>query len=374
MSDHATDWRTFLARFTRLGTLGFGGPPGHVLLMRQQWVETRVVPTDEFNDAFASVSLLPGPASTQLALWLGWRLRGYLGLLVAAFLFITPAVLLVLFFSWLTLGPGHPTALLAAALGAAAVVPAVALRAARDLFRSYSFPTLARGRQIRVAAYVALGTVTCVLSPPYLVLAIVGAGLVEIAVVRPFPGAPAMLGVGGATKGALCWMALKVGSLSFGGGFVIVPLMRGDAVTNHHWMTAATFAAVVAIGQLTPGPVVATVAGVGYAAGGVWTGLLAAAVAFAPSLLFVGVGARHLAALRSHQTARAFLDGAGPTATGAIIGSAILLARGCTLQWQWPLVALALVGVTIARKSPTLWLVGASIVGLGLEVLFSVAV
>ena len=151
MSDHATDWRTFLARFTRLGTLGFGGPPGHVLLMRQQWVETRVVPTDEFNDAFASVSLLPGPASTQLALWLGWRLRGYLGLLVAAFLFITPAVLLVLFFSWLTLGPGHPTALLAAALGAAAVVPAVALRAARDLFRSYSFPTLARGRQIRVA-------------------------------------------------------------------------------------------------------------------------------------------------------------------------------------------------------------------------------
>ncbi len=91
---------------------------------------------------------------------------------------------------------------------------------------------------------------------------------------------------------AVAWVALKVGALSYGGGFVIIPLMQHDAVHTYHWMTSAQFLSAVALGQVTPGPVVQTVAVVGYAAAGVAGGLLAALVAFSPSFLFVLGGAR----------------------------------------------------------------------------------
>src|SRR5207248_10730656 len=123
--------------------------------------------------------------------------------------------------------------------------------------------------------------------------------------------------------GALAWVAVKVGALSFGGGFVIVPLMQHDAVHTYHWMTSGGFLNAVALGQVTPGPVVATVAAVGYAAHGIGGGLLAAAVAFAPSFLFVLLGGSQFTRLRGSGPAQAFLAGAGPAAIGAILGAAI---------------------------------------------------
>ena len=125
--------------------------------------------------------------------------------------------------------------------------------------------------------------------------------------------------------GALTWVALKVGALSFGGGFVIIPLMQADAVHHYHWMTNAQFLNAVALGQITPGPVVQTVAVVGYAAAGVGGALLAALVAFSPSFVFVFAGARHFAALRTNRVAQSFLGGAGPAAIGAIAGASIPL-------------------------------------------------
>ena len=112
--------------------------------------------------------------------------------------------------------------------------------------------------------------------------------------------------------GALTWVALKVGALSFGGGFVIIPLMQADAVHHYHWMTNAQFLNAVALGQITPGPVVQTVAVVGYAAAGLGGALLAALVAFTPSFVFILLGARHFGALRTNRVAQSFLGGAGP--------------------------------------------------------------
>ncbi len=368
MSDEHIPWRTFLARYLRLGFLGFGGPPAHTLLLRQQWVDTDVIDVSEFNDAFAAVSLLPGPASTQLALWVGWRTRGVPGLFAAAALFITPAVAMVLLLSWLVLGEGHPEWLNAAALGAAAVVPAVALRAGVDIARGYRIGELPHARQWRLGLYGVAGIVVCLTAASALPFAMILAGLCELVVRREMSARPAgWLGLG-STKTALAWMALKVGALSFGGGFVIVPIMRGDAVTAHHWLTASAFVTAVAIGQLTPGPVVATVAAVGYAAAGWQGGLLAAAIAFAPSLLFVGVGARHLTRLRSRAGVRAFFDGAAPVATGAIVAASVILARSCTLSWQWPIIGVGVVAVVLARRSPTWWLLAGTGVGLLLGV------
>ncbi len=160
---------------------------------------------------------------------------------------------------------------------------------------------------------------------PYLVLVLLASGVIELAICSRMRGRlqvhgwVAALPLAAAAVGgipALIWVAFKVGALSYGGGFVIIPLMQGDAVHTYHWMTSGQFLNAVALGQITPGPVVATVAAVGYAAHGVGGGVLAAVVAFLPSFLFVLIGGRHFDRLRGNWRAQRFLDGAGPAALG----------------------------------------------------------
>jgi len=160
------------------------------------------------------------------------------------------------------------------------------------------------------------------------------------------------------------WVAFKVGGLSFGGGFVIIPLMQADAVGRYHWMTGAQFLNAVALGQVTPGPVVQTVAVVGYAAGGIGAGLLASAVAFAPSFAFVLLGGRHFDRIRGNQRARAFLDGAGPAAIGAIFGSVVTLTRTLSHPWQYLVLAGAVALVFGLRRGVVLTLLAAAAVGI----------
>ncbi len=162
----------------------------------------------------------------------------------------------------------------------------------------------------------------------------------------------------------MAWVAFKVGALSYGGGFVIVPLMQFDAVSRYQWMTEAQFLYAVALGQITPGPVLHTVAGVGYAAAGISGALLAAAVAFAPSFLFVLGGARHFDRLRGNARVQAFLAGAGPAAIGAIFGSAVLLTSAISHLWQIPVLVAATAWLLLLRRGVVLGLVGASAAGL----------
>ena len=158
-------------------------------------------------------------------------------------------------------------------------------------------------------------------------------------------------------------MAFKVGALSYGGGFVIIPLMQADAVDHYHWMTSSQFLNAVALGQVTPGPVVHTVAVVGYAAAGVGGALLAAVVAFAPSFSFVLIGADRFDRLRQNARVRAFLDGAGPAAIGAILGSAIPLARALSEPWQLAVLAAAAVALLVLRRGVVVTLVVAGVIG-----------
>jgi len=216
--------------------------------------------------------------------------------------------------------------------------------------------------------YAALGALAATLLGPWLVLVLVGCGVAELALRGASKGLTALLppplalaGAGG--LGALAWTALKVGALSYGGGFVIVPLMRADAVHVYHWMTSAQFLDAVALGQVTPGPVTHTVAVVGYAAHGIGGGLLAALVAFAPSFAFVLLGARRFDSLRQDRRARAFLDGAGPAAIGAIIGSAVPLALALTETWQVPVLAAAALALLGLRRSVPLTILTAGLLG-----------
>jgi chromate transporter len=158
-------------------------------------------------------------------------------------------------------------------------------------------------------------------------------------------------------------VALKVGALSYGGGFVIVPLMQHDAVHTYHWMTSSQFLDAVALGQITPGPVVQTVSVVGYAAAGVGGALLAAVVAFAPSFVFVLVGGPRFDRIRSSRRVQAFLAGAGPASLGAIAGSAIPLGLALSYWWQAGVTAAAAVVLLGLRRGVVEVLLGAGAVG-----------
>jgi len=174
--------------------------------------------------------------------------------------------------------------------------------------------------------------------------------------------APHLCGMGGDLF-ALVWVAIKVGALSYGGGFVIIPLMQADAVDHYHWMTDSQFLNAVALGQITPGPVVQTVAVVGYAAAGIGGGLLAAAVAFSPSFAFILLGGDRFDRLRHNHRVRAFLDGAGPAAIGAILGSAVPLAVALAEPWQYAVLVAAAIALLILRRGPVATLLAAAGVG-----------
>jgi chromate transporter len=327
---------------------------------------------EEFQDAIAACNLLPGPASTQLAIYCARRLGGIPGTFVGGLGFITPAVVLMLALSALFLSRSPPAWIRGAGAGAGAAVAAVALRAGLGL-AAPSWKRAARqsGRRWRWVLYVLLGGAGAALIGPDLVLVLLGCGLAELtvrtldnrAVHRSWlPFIPAAAGHAGGI-GALAWVAVKVGALSFGGGFVIVPLMQRDAVHTYHWMTATGFLSAVALGQVTPGPVVATVAAVGYAAHGLGGGVLAAAIAFAPSFLLVLAGASQFDHLRGDQRAQSFLDGAGPAAIGAILGAAIPLAGALVETWQFLVLGAAAVAVLLARRGVVSTLVTAGVIG-----------
>ena len=284
-----------------------------------------------------ATNLLPGPASTQLAIFCAWRLRGGPRRGGGRGVLHRPGPRVILALSAVFLAGHPPRWVLGAAAGAGAAVPAVAINAASGLApASWRRIGTQPAQKVRWTVYALVGGVAAASIGAYLVLVILACGLSEIAVRRPSPprpskSAPAAIPgilipaatVGG--LGALAWVAFKVGALSYGGGFVIVPLMQHDAVTTYHWMTGAQFLNGVALGQVTPGPVVQTVAVVGYAAAGVGGGLLAALIAFAPSFVFVLVGGPRFDQIRANTAVEAFLTGAGPAVVGAIAGSAIPL-------------------------------------------------
>jgi chromate transporter len=366
---------TIVREWTRIGVIGFGGPPAHIVLLRNLCVEDHAwLSPYEFEDGIAATNLLPGPASTQLAIFCAWRLRGRLGGLIGGICFIVPGLAIILALAALVLAAHPPLWVSAAAAGAGAAVPAVALNAAIGLIPTSWRRAADKGSvHVRWCVYFLAGALTAPLIGPYLVIVLLGCGVIEIVVrhgsanslgprafaILPATSAPVVVG----GMAALCWVALKVGALSYGGGFIIIPLMQHDAVVTYHWMSGAQFLNAVALGQVTPGPVVQTVAVVGYAAGGLAGGLLAALVAFAPSFFFVLGGAPHFDQLRSNERIQTFLIGAGASVIGAIAGSSISLGRELAHLWQLGILGLAAIWLLGVRRGVVPALVGAGVLG-----------
>ena len=371
-SDSRVPLTTIVRAWGRVGLIGFGGPPAHIALFRKLCVDERHwLTADEFADGIAATNLLPGPASTQLAIYCAWRLRGRIGAIVGGTCFIVPGLIIILSLSVLFLSAHPPLWVVGAAAGAGAAVPAVAVNAAVALLpASWARAGPERARKARWIVYCLAGGISAATIGTYLVLVLVLCGAVETVIRTGGPGQrlrsaiPAgVLPVVTGGMAALCWVAFKVGALSYGGGFVIIPLMQHDAVVTYHWMTGAQFLNAVALGQVTPGPVVQTVAVVGYAADGLWGGLVAAVVAFAPSFVFVMAGATHFDRLRTDARVQAFFVGAGTAVVGAIAGSAIPLALALSHLWQLGVLAAVAIWLLALRRGVVLALVGAGAIG-----------
>jgi chromate transporter len=402
---------TIAREWGRIGCIGFGGPPAHIALLRALCVERRGwISATEFEDGVAATNMLPGPASTQLAILCAWRLRGRLGALVGGACFIVPGLIVILALSAVVLAAHPPLWIKGASLGADAAVPAVALGAALGLApASWRRAGAKRAGRVRWACYLVAAGAAAALIGPFLVLILIGCGLLELLArdprarprrsgerrldarlgtpgtrdardgdasgrTRPGDGGGRLAALPAALKLAapavaaggllsVAWVAFKVGALSYGGGFVIVPLMQHDAVHTYHWMTSAQFLSAVALGQVTPGPVVQTVAVVGYAAAGVGGALLASLVAFSPSFAFVLLGGSRFDQLRGNAGVQAFLTGAGPAAIGAIAGATIPLGLALGHLWQIAVLALAALWLLGLRRGVVVAIVGAGALG-----------
>lgn len=371
----------------RIGCIGFGGPPAHISLLRELCVKKKSWLTDDyFEDAIATCNLLPGPASTQLSILCAWTVAGIPGAIIGGLAFILPGLVAIIAMSSLFLASAPPEWVLAVGAGASSALVAVALHAGFSVVPNSWKRTQSKFRWV---GYVIVGALASVFAGSGVVIVLLVCGFVELFYRRVFPQLLSLsiahfaLLVGALEAGALrrgidnslMWVAFKVGALSYGGGFVIIPMMFNDAVHQFAWMTESQFLDAVVLGQITPGPVVHTVAVVGFAAGGVMGALLTACVAFVPSFVMIGFGARHFERFRKNASVRSFLDGAGPSAIGAILGVSVPLLMSLPETWQLSLATLSTALVLFMRQSPLRVLLGMALLGVvGVEMGWSLSV
>jgi chromate transporter len=361
--------------FLRLGAIGFGGPIALVARMHRDLVgDRRWVSEAQYREGLTLAQLAPGPLAAQLAMYLGWTRGGAVGGALTGLAFVAPSLLMVLVLSVLYVRFGGLTWLQQAFYGVGAAVIAVIARSTVKLARS----TLRRDALLWTL-FVVNGVVTA-WTQSERISVIVASGLVVVAMRRPVPARvavafapPWLLAAAGAasagTLGDVFWFFTKAGLVVFGSGLAVVPFLYGGVVESLGWLTERQFVDAVAVSMLTPGPVVITVAFIGYLVAGAAGGLTAAAGVFLPAYLLVVLAAPHFHRLAGSARARAFVDGVTAAATGALAGAVLVLGRRTIVDG--PTAALALCSLTVLllwrSTSEPLLLLAAAVVGVALR-------
>jgi chromate transporter len=308
-----------------IGLTAFGGPAAHVALMRRMLVERRRwVEPAEFNRMFAACNLIPGPSSTELAMFLGYRLAGWTGLLLAAVCFIAPAMLIMLALS--VLYSRYAGSVLARDLlyGVRPVVVAIVAWAVLDLARKLL-------DQRRLLALVPVSIVLYVLGlNPVLILVV--SGLIGAVLSRWPKQVPSILaGVlvlpHPERLTTLLLVFLKIGAISFGSGYVLYAFLHSDFVAGLHWLSGTQLADAVALGQVTPGPVFTTATFLGYLFAGVPGALIATIAIFLPGLVLVPLLDRLVGLVESRQALGSFLGAVNAAVIGLVVAVSVELGR-----------------------------------------------
>ena len=349
------------AVFARLGLTAFGGPAAHIALMEREAVERRGwLSREGFLDLVGACNLLPGPSSTQVAMALGYRRRGWLGLLIAGVCFILPASAATLALAWAYVRYGSLPQAQGLLYGAKPVMVAIVAQAIWKLGRMAW-----RSWGLALAGLACFGAVLAGV-PAFGVLLVAGAvalaaawgstrGPVSLSV------AALPLGLGGAGLaaglGAVFLVFLKLGVVVFGSGYVLLAFLKADLVDRLHWITEAQLLDAVTAGQLTPGPVFATATFVGYLVHG-WAGAGAATLGiFLPSFGMAGLVGALAGRVRRSRLAAGFLDGVNAAAVALMAAVGLALCRGALVDGVAWAIELASALVLVRWKVNATWLI-----------------
>jgi chromate transporter len=372
--------RELTAYFLRLGTFGFGGPIALAGYMQKDLVEERRwISKDDYVEGLALSQLAPGPLAAQLAIYLGWVRGGVLGATLVGFAFVIPSFVMVLALAALYLRFGGLSWMRGAFYGIGAAVIAIIGRSVWKLGKL----TLAKDRLLwalfAVSAFVTAWTESEV------VWIFLGSGILALLVKAPpklgsvaavlaLPLPPGWLsGLAGvasdSTLWTIAWYFAEAGAFVFGSGLAIVPFLHGGVVTQFHWLNDQQFLDAVAVAMITPGPVVITVAFIGYLVAGPVGAGVAGLATFGPCYLFTVVPAPYFRRFSKNVSIKAFVDGVSAAATGAIAGAAFVLGRRALHDVPTVLVALVTVGLLVKFKKlqEPLLIAAAGVVGVVLK-------
>ena len=371
---HVEPWRFYLY-FLRLGAFGFGGPIALAGFMQRDLVEERRwITKQDYLDGLALAQLAPGPLAAQLAMYLGYVRGGAVGATVVSVAFILPSFLMVWALSIAYVRFGGLQWMQALFYGVSAAVIGIIVRSAQKLI------PLTLGRSVLLwCIFVCVGLTTAWTEREIVWLFVLSGLLTSAAAAwqertKRTPSTP-MSAIGLLTmalpSGAsalspslsnIFWVFAKAGAFVFGSGLAIVPFLYGELVQTHGWLNDRQFLDAVAVAMITPGPVVITVAFIGYLVAGTWGMTAAALGVFLPVYLFVVIPAPYFKRHRSQPALKAFVSGVSAAATGAIAGAAYVLATRALIDW-WTLgIALGSFCVLARWKVSELWLIAAAAV------------
>lgn len=369
--------RRLVLYFLGLGTWGFGGPVVLVERMRRDLVEQRGwFAEGDYKEGLALAQLAPGPLAAQLAIYLGWVRAGLVGATAVGGAFVAPSFVMVLVLSVLYVRFGGLTWMQGAFYGVGAAVIAVIGTSAWRLIRKTV------GRDALLWGIVVVNAVVTVWTERELLSLIVGSGVLALAmrvrqrpVVQTLAVVPAgwLTGLHGTattdTLAALLLYFAKAGALVFGSGLAIVPFLHGGVVHDMHWLTERQFLDAVAVSMITPGPVVITVAFIGYLMAGPLGAIAAAIGVFLPAYLVVVAVAPSFRRIARNAALRAVVDGVTAAATGAIAGAVIVLGRRAITDW--PTLVLFLVALVVVLRVRSLpepvLLLAAAVIGIAVH-------
>jgi chromate transporter len=333
----------FLRYFLGLGSLGFGGPIATVGYMQRDLVEQRRwMSKEDLVDGIALGQTMPGPLAAQVAMWVGYLQRGAIGALGTAAAFVAPSFVLVVVIGFLYVRYQGLPVVQSLFYGISPAVIAIIGLAVVKLSR------LTNAKDIRLWVISAIIGVATAVTGTEVALLIIAAGIVILvwdappgwmpgraasALGIPLQAAPALPGVAGdSTLLGLGLFFLKAGAFIFGSGLAIVPFLRQGVVLDNHWLTEHQFLDAVAVGLITPGPVVITAAFIGYVVAGLPGAIISALAIFTPIYLGVVIPGRWFIRHRQDPRVRAFVRGATAGAAGAIGGATVVLARGVIID------------------------------------------
>jgi len=361
--------------FLRLGVTAFGGPAAHIAMMREEFVRQRGWITDQhFLDLLGATNLIPGPNSTEMAIHLGFVRAGWRGLIVAGVCFILPAALIVVALAALYVQYGTTPAASWLLYGIKPVVLAIVAHALYGLARTAVKGWLTGIVGVAVLVLTLLGFSELVLLFAGGLVVMVLANLrrlraVAPALALPILALPSLLlqsAVAPFSLAALFWNFLKIGSVLYGSGYVLLAFLRADFVERLGWLTDQQLLDAIAIGQVTPGPVFTTATFVGYILGGVPGAVVATVGIFLPAFVFVAISNPIIPRIRKSPWAGALLDGVNVASLGLMAAVTLQLAQSAIIDPVTVAVALVALALLIRYKINSMWLVLAgALIGVG---------